>query len=47
LNILVVNVGSSTIKYQLFDMETESVVCKGLLDKVGIRGLHFGAQASG
>ncbi|ETA79694.1 acetate/propionate family kinase [Youngiibacter fragilis] len=38
MNILVVNVGSSTIKYQLFDMETESVVCKGLLDKVGIRG---------
>ena len=38
LNILVVNVGSSTIKYQLFDMDTESVVCKGLLDKVGIRG---------
>lgn len=38
MNILVVNVGSSTIKYQLFDMETESVVCKGLLDKVGIKG---------
>lgn len=38
LNILVVNVGSSTIKYQLFDMDTESVVCKGLLDKVGIKG---------
>lgn len=38
MNILVVNVGSSTIKYQLFDMKTESVVCKGLLDKVGIKG---------
>lgn len=41
MNILVVNVGSSTIKYQLFDMATESVVCKGLLDKVGIKGSNL------
>jgi acetate kinase len=47
MNILVVNVGSSTIKYQLFDMDNESVVCKGLLDKVGIKGSVLEHKHSG
>ena len=36
MNILVVNVGSSSIKYQLFNMEDETVICRGLLDRIGI-----------
>lgn len=33
--VLVINTGSSSIKYQLFDMKTESVLAKGLLEKIG------------
>ncbi len=33
--IMVINCGSSSIKYQLFDMTDESVIAKGLLEKIG------------
>lgn len=36
--VLVVNAGSSSLKYQLFDMETEAVLCKGLCEKIGDTG---------
>jgi len=35
MNVFVVNCGSSSIKYQLFDMSDESVLAKGLLERVG------------
>lgn len=35
MKILVLNVGSSTIKYQLFNMDYETVLNKGLLEKIG------------
>jgi len=35
-NVLVVNCGSSSIKYQVFDMEDERVLARGLMDRVGI-----------
>jgi acetate kinase len=35
MRIFVVNCGSSSIKYQLFDMSNESVMAKGLLERVG------------
>ena len=35
MKILVLNVGSSTIKYQLFNMEDETVLSKGLLERIG------------
>ena len=38
MNILVLNCGSSSIKYQLFDMETKIVKAKGLVDKIGMKG---------
>lgn len=38
MKILVVNCGSSSIKYQVFDMENEKVLAKGLVDRVGIPG---------
>jgi acetate kinase len=35
VKILVINAGSSSIKYQLFEMPAEKVVAKGLLEKIG------------
>lgn len=36
MKVLVVNSGSSSIKYQLFDMTDESVLAKGLVERIGI-----------
>ncbi|MGB9821011.1 MAG: acetate kinase [Pseudothermotoga sp.] len=38
MKILVVNCGSSSVKYQFVDMKTEKVLCKGLAERVGIEG---------
>ena len=39
MKILVVNAGSSSLKYQLFDMETGDVLAKGLCERIGIDGV--------
>jgi acetate kinase len=38
MKIIVINCGSSSIKYQLFDMPSERVIAKGLVDKIGLKG---------
>lgn len=38
MKVLVVNCGSSSLKYQLFDMTDESVLAKGLVERIGIEG---------
>jgi len=38
MNILVINAGSSSLKYQLIDMTDESVVAKGLCERIGMEG---------
>lgn len=38
MKVLVVNAGSSSLKYQLFDTETESVLAKGICERIGIDG---------
>ena len=38
MKILVINSGSSSLKYQLFDIETEKVIAKGLCDRIGVKG---------
>ena len=38
MKILVINAGSSSLKYQLIDMETERVMAKGLCERIGIEG---------
>ena len=38
MKILVINAGSSSLKYQLFDMEKETVLAKGNCQKIGIKG---------
>ena len=38
MNILVLNCGSSSLKYQLINMDDESVLAKGLVERIGIEG---------
>lgn len=38
MKILVINAGSSSLKYQLFDMDTGSVMAKGVCERIGIAG---------
>ena len=41
MKILVINSGSSSLKYQLIDMETEAVLAKGNCDRIGIADPTF------
>ena len=43
MKVLVVNAGSSSLKYQLLDMTDESVIAKGNCDRIGIGG-HVSAK---
>ena len=38
MKVIVLNCGSSSIKYQLFDMPSTKVIAKGLVDKIGLKG---------
>ena len=38
MNVLVVNCGSSSLKYQLIDSDSEAVLAKGLCERIGIDG---------
>ena len=38
MKILVINAGSSSLKYQLIDMKDESVLAKGLCERIGVDG---------
>jgi len=35
MNILIINAGSSSIKYQLIQMPTELLICKGVIERIG------------
>lgn len=37
MKILVINCGSSSLKYQLLDMKDESVLCKGAVERIGLK----------
>ena len=47
MKILVVNAGSSSLKYQLIDMETEKVLAKGGCERIGIPGSILKAKGNG
>ena len=47
MNILVVNCGSSSLKYQLINMDDESVIAKGLCERIGIAGSKLTHQPAG
>ncbi|MBE6895798.1 MAG: acetate kinase [Ruminococcaceae bacterium] len=47
MKILVINAGSSSVKYQLFDMENETVLAKGICERIGIEGGAFKHKVPG
>ncbi len=47
MKVLVINAGSSSLKYQLIDMETEKVLAKGGCERIGISGSVLKAKGNG
>ena len=47
MKVLVINCGSSSLKYQLIDMDGEAVLCKGLCERIGIEGSKIVHKAHG
>ncbi|MBS4536092.1 acetate kinase [Clostridium sp. D2Q-14] len=47
MKILVVNCGSSSLKYQLIDMTNEEVLAKGLAERIGIEGSRIKHKSTG
>ena len=47
MKVLVINSGSSSLKYQLIDMETEGVIAKGTCERIGIEGSKLTHKANG
>ena len=47
MKVLVINAGSSSLKYQLIDMETEKAIAKGGCERIGINGSFLKHKASG
>lgn len=47
MKILVINAGSSSLKFQLFNMEDESVIAKGNCEKIGLEGSFIGYKTTG
>lgn len=47
MKILVINAGSSSLKYQLIDMDGEQVIAKGICERVGASDSHFEGKVGG
>ena len=47
MKVLVLNCGSSSLKYQFIDMETEEVIAKGLCERINIDGSLLTHKAVG
>lgn len=47
MKILVINAGSSSVKYQLIDMSNDKLLAKGICDRIGIEGGNFKHQVEG
>ncbi len=47
MKILILNAGSSSLKYQLIDMEGEKLLAKGLVERIGIEGSKITQKANG
>lgn len=47
MKVLVINAGSSSLKYQLIDMENEAVIAKGAIDRIGLEGSKLKHTAHG
>ena len=46
MKILVINAGSSSLKYQLIDMDTEEMIAKGNCERIGIEGSFIGHKTA-
>lgn len=47
MKVLVINAGSSSLKYQLIDMDNESVIAKGLCERIGMDGSKLTHKVNG
>ena len=47
MNVLVINAGSSSLKYQLLDVDTREVYAKGNCERIGIEGSFIGHEEMG
>ena len=47
MKVLVINAGSSSLKYKLIDMNTEAVMAKGLCERIGINGSKLSHTPAG
>ncbi len=47
MNVLVINAGSSSLKYQVIDMKNETMLCKGLVERIGFEGSNLVHQTVG
>ena len=47
MKVLVINCGSSSLKYQLIDMDGEKVLCKGLCERIGMESSMITHEANG
>ena len=47
MKILIINCGSSSLKYQLIDMSTESILAQGVIERIGIEGSNLTQKVEG
>ncbi|NLL56609.1 MAG: acetate kinase [Clostridiales bacterium] len=47
MKVLVINAGSSSLKYQVIDMDNETMLCKGLVERIGTEGSKVTHQTEG
>lgn len=47
MKVLVINCGSSSLKYQVLDMTNENLLCKGLVERIGMDGSVIGHEKIG
>ena len=47
MKVLVINAGSSSLKYQLLDMKNEKLIAKGNCEKIGLNGSFVSLKANG
>lgn len=45
--IIAINAGSSSLKFQLFDMPSEDVITKGLIERIGLDNAVFNISVNG
>ena len=47
MKVLILNAGSSSLKYQLLDMDNGNLLAKGLVERIGIEGSHIQQKVDG